>query len=90
MFVDYNAIETNSKLSENIGKEILIFLKHRLHLLMVMGYKQSLNDEDEEEPYTVVYLTNGEIICLEVDFDEFDHVFRNYQEKSLKDANKTV
>lgn len=71
VFKEYGLVLENSKLKENLGIESLIFAKITVDISSLIAFRESVNDDGQTEPYTVIYLDNGQSFCIEVPYDDF-------------------
>ncbi len=75
IFKEYGLVLENSKLKEDLGIESLIFTKITVDLTTLIAFRESVNDNGEIEPYTYIYLENGQSFCIEISYDDFLIVF---------------
>lgn len=71
VFKEYGLVLENMKLKEDLGIESLIFAKITVDITSLIAFRESVNDQGEPEPYTVIYLDNGQSFCIEVPYDDF-------------------
>lgn len=73
-----NTIMEHSKLKEMTGKEILTFVPCSFDLSIVVGYRQSIDDDGVLEDYSVIYTKFNQIWCIDVPYEEFKYVYNKY------------
>lgn len=83
VFKEYGLVLENSKLKEDLGIESLIFAKITVDITSLIAFRESVNDDGNTEPYTVIYLDNGQSFCIEVPYDDFLITF--YTEVKFED-----
>jgi hypothetical protein len=71
VFKEYGLVLENMKLKEDLGIESLIFAKITVDITSLIAFRESVNDQGEPEPYTVIYLDNGQSFCIEVSYEDF-------------------
>jgi len=83
VFKEYGLVLENMKLKEDLGIESLIFAKITVDITSLVAFRESVNDQGEPEPYTVIYLDNGQSFCIEVSYEDFLITF--YTEVKFED-----
>lgn len=82
IIVEFNLVLENSRLKEDMGIEQLMFSKCSFNMLDVEYFRESLSADGDAEPYTVVGLETGLILCLDVTYEEFKILFKKAIEKN--------
>lgn len=74
LFKEFGLVLENSKMKEDMGIEQLIFSRLTFDLTTILGFRESMNDMGELEPYTVVY-TDTAHYCLDISYTDFAIIF---------------
>lgn len=73
--VQFNLVLENSKMKEDLGIEQLHFSKCSFDLDGVIYYRESVDDDGEPEPYTLIIIDPGISICIDIPYDDFHKLF---------------
>lgn len=75
--VEFNLVLENSRLKEDIGIEQLHFSKCTFNMLSIEYYRESLDSNGDPEPYTTIVTDTGLLLCLDVEYKDFDKLYKN-------------
>jgi len=75
--VEFNLVLENSKMKEDLGIEQLHFAKCAFNLHDVIYYRESVDDDGETEPYTLIIIEPGISLCIDTPYEEFNKFFRD-------------
>lgn len=67
---EFEVVLENSKMKEDLGIEVLATAKCVIDLSSVIAYRESITEDDQPEPYTIVYFA-GFSWTLNIPYDEF-------------------
>ena len=70
LFKEFGLVLENSKMKEDMGIEQLIFSRITFDLTTITGFRESMNDMGDIEPYTVIY-TDTAHYCLDISDTDF-------------------
>jgi hypothetical protein len=76
VMVEFNLVLENSKLKEDMGIESLQFSKCTFNIANVEYFRESLDSDGEVEPYTMVILDTGSVLCLDITYEDFKKLYK--------------
>lgn len=77
--VEFNLVLENSRMKEDLGIEQLHFAKCAFDLESVIYFRESVSDDGDPEPYTLIIIDPGVSLCIDTPYEEF---FKFYKEKT--------
>lgn len=79
LVMDRSAIAQNTlgfRKEEIEEKSPIIFVDFDLDLNQVEAYRPTVDDNDEEEPYTFIYTKGSHSYCINMPFEQFSYVMK--------------
>ena len=77
IFKEYNIVLENAKLKEDLGIESLIFAKITVDVTTIIAFRESIGNDNELEPYTIINTDSGHTFCIEIPYEDFQIMFHN-------------
>ena len=75
IFKEYSIVLENGKLKEDLGIESFIFAKLTVDVTTVIAFRESVGNDGEMEPYTIINTDSGHTFCIEIPYEDFQIMF---------------
>jgi hypothetical protein len=74
--MNFEIVLEDGHLKETCNIEKLVYVNCAIDLDEVAFYRESLSNEIEVEPFTLVTLKSGTSACLNIEFNKFDQLIK--------------
>lgn len=76
--IELIAVLENVKMKEDIGIEQLYKVRQTINMLEVDGFRESVSEDGEIEPFVIVYMRDGSRCCFDKTYNDFKILFNTY------------
>lgn len=66
------------KLTELIGQDSVIHAPFSFNPKNIIAFRQSISDEGELEPYTLLYSEYGDTWCIDIPYEDYKKIHLNH------------
>jgi|LakMenE01Jun11ns_1017448.scaffolds.fasta_scaffold9879882_4 hypothetical protein len=78
-YVELTVILENVKMKEDLGIEELYRLRLTINMLDVEGFRESIDDNGNLEPFVMLYMKDGKLFCIDLSYDNFKILFKKHK-----------